>query len=193
MERPTIAVIGARELGCRIALFAVHAGCRVILEDVSPEVLDRAVAWVTRLPDDAVRRDPSFKKLEMISTLLRTARSAEEACREADIIIETVADEEELKLELYTIFDRFAKPGAILASTATTVSIDDLADMTFCADRCVGMRFCAGAAAPRRMELIRGRATSNETVARCREFARLLGMEVGIVESLTVPPASGTS
>src|ERR1700758_1389530 len=158
MELQCIATIGAGGLGCAISQFALRAGYRVILEDISPAALENGIALITCALDDDVSRG-TWDAAGRDEALLRltTAPSTEDACREADLVIETVADEEELKLELFTIFDKFARPGAIFASTTKTFSITDLADITVCAERCIGMRFF-GDASPRleRTELVRG-------------------------------------
>lgn len=179
MNIGTIAVIGAGELGRAIAFFALRGGYRVVLEDVSETSLQRAIAAIR----ENVAEDVSAARINRglsEQTLLRltTSRRVEDAAREADFIIETVADELELKLELFTIFDKFAKPGAILASTTQSLSIDDFADMTFCVERCVGMRFARGMHNERRVELVRGRETSTQTVETCREVARRMGVDI---------------
>ena len=179
MNIGTIAVIGAGELGRAIAFFALRGCYRVVLEDVSETSLQRAIAAIR----ENVAEDVSAARINRglcEQTLLRltTSRRVEDAAREADFIIETVADELELKLELFTIFDKFAKPGAILASTTQSLSIDDFADMTFCAERCVGMRFARGMHNERRVELVRGRETSTQTVEACREVARRMGVDI---------------
>lgn len=179
MKIETIAIIGAGNLGREIAEFALRGGYRVVLEDVSVTALEWTIAAIQKRSDahlrasriDAVSRDTS-------SSRLSAAHSAESAIREADLIIETVADELEMKLELFTIFDKFAKPGALLASTTHSLSIDDLADMTFCTDRCVGMRFLGGAGNVRCLELVRGRATSDRTAEICREVGLRMGLQV---------------
>ena len=80
---------------------------------------------------------------------------------EAELIIETVSDEMEMKIELFTIFDKFAKPGAIFASTTTSLRITDLAAVTFRPERCIGMRFFTDFAQHTgRLELVKGRETS---------------------------------
>lgn len=179
MKIETIAVIGAGELGREMARFSLRAGYRVILEDVSETILEKAVKAVR----ESLAEGVSALQIDGTSceqTLLRlsTANCVEDAVREADFIIETVADELEMKLELFAIFDKFARPGAILASTTQSLAIDDLAHMTFCAERCVGMRVARGAGNERRLELVRGRATSRETIEACREIARGMGLHV---------------
>ncbi len=86
-----------------------------------------------------------------------------------------------MKIELFTIFDKFAKPGAIFASTTNSLSITDLAAVTFCPERCIGMRFSTEAHAAGRLELVTGRETSDDAIAACREVGRLMGKEVSVL------------
>lgn len=177
MKIETIAVIGAGELGREMARFALRAGYRVILEDMSETILEKAILAIREsLAEDVLATRISAASLAKALLRLTTVNCVKDAVREVDFIIETVADEMEMKLELFTIFDKFAKPGAILASTTQSLAIDDLADMTFCAERCVGVRFLRGAENERLLELVRGRATSGETIEECREVARRMGL-----------------
>src|SRR5205807_7781599 len=70
-------------------------------------------------------------------SLITTAGDVKDAIRDAELIIETVPDELEMKLELFTIFDKFAKSGAIFASTATSLSITDFTDIVVSRERCI--------------------------------------------------------
>ena len=179
----SIAVIGAHELGCRMAFRAARAGYRVVLEDISAERREQGIAeFALWLNDEAVREKRGDSWRDLALARLCTASCVEDACRQADFILDTTADEEEMKLELFTLFDKFAQPGAILATTAQSISIGDLADMTFCPDRCVGLRFSQDPAGTAGVRIVKGRATSEETVNRCREFAKRLALQVAIVE-----------
>ena len=178
----TVAVVGAAELGRRIAYAAALAGFRTILEDISPSALEQGIAWIARAIGeevsrgkiDAVTRDAALANLS-------TANSVEDASREADVIIETTSDEMEMKIELFTIFDKFAKPGAIFASTTASLSIAELAAVTFCPERCIGMRFFTDAQHAERLELVKARETSGETIAACREVGHRMGKEVSML------------
>jgi 3-hydroxybutyryl-CoA dehydrogenase len=169
-EIQTIAVIGAGERGREFALAALLAGYRTILEDVSENRLERAAAWIA---SSANAGDGARSRLVLTSTI-------EEAVREADLIIEAVAEEMEMKIEMFTIFDKFAKPDAILAGSSPSISIADLAAVTFCPERCIGLRFASGAQA-RAVKLVCTPQTSGEAVARCREVGRRMGKEVMVV------------
>ena len=168
-EIQTIAVIGAGDQGREIALAALLGGYRTILEDVSENRLKRAAAWIAGGANVGA---------EARSRLV-LASDIEEAVREADFIVEAVAEEMEMKIEMFTIFDKFAKPDAIFASSSLSLSIAELGAVTFCPERCVGLRFVPGNA--KKLELVRAPQTSEETVARCREVGRRMGKEVIVV------------
>jgi len=182
MQIKTIAIVGAAEMGRSIAYSSVLAGYRTILEDISPSTLEQGIAWIAQsLGDEVTRGKTSAASRVAVLANLVTANSAEDASREADLIIETVSDEMEMKIELFTIFDKFAKPGAIFASTTSSLSITEMAAITFCPERCIGMRFITEAHTAGRLDLVKGRETSDDTIASCREVGRLMGKEVSVL------------
>ena len=175
-EINTIAVIGAGDLGREFACAALLAGYRVVLEDVSENRLMQVVAWIAGNTSAEAR------------SRLILASAVEEAVREADLIVEAVAEEMEMKVEMFTIFDKFAKPGAIFASSSRSVPIAELAAVTFCPERCIGMRFVSVAGHADALELACAPETSEETIARCRQVGRRMGKEVAVAaESVVLP------
>jgi 3-hydroxyacyl-CoA dehydrogenase len=168
MAIQTIAVIGAAELGREIARAALLAGHRTILEDVSEGRLAQAAAWIAKTGNVGAVTGAGLVLMGKI----------EQAVREADLIVEAVADEMEMKIEMFTIFDKFAKPGAIFASTSPSVPIAELAAVTFCPERCIGMRFVSRAGRDRVLHLVCIPQTSEETVAACREVGKRMGKEI---------------
>jgi len=102
--------------------------------------------------------------------------------RESDFLIEAVPEEMELKLELYTLFDKFAKPNAILASNTSSLSITEMAEMTYRPELCVGMHFFNPVPKMRLIEVVRAPKTSDDTIATCREVGRRMGKEVVVVK-----------
>jgi len=189
----TIAVVGSRDPGRRIAYSSCLAGFRTILEDIWPSALEQGMGWIGQaLGEDISRGRISTSVRHAALRNLHTANSVEDASREADLIIETVSEEMEMKIELFTIFDRFAKPGAIFASTTTSLPITDLAAVTFRPERCIGMRFFTDRKTTGRLELVKGRETSEETVAACREVGRRMGLEVSLAsDEQTMAARSG--
>jgi 3-hydroxyacyl-CoA dehydrogenase len=169
-EIQTIAVIGAGEQGSEVASAALRAGYRTILEDVAETRLERAAAWIVSGANvDAEARSH-----------LILASNVEEAVREADLIVEAVAEEMEMKIEMFTIFDKFAKPDAIFASSSLSFPIAELAAVTFCPERCIGLRFLSRPGKEHALELVCTPQTSDETVARSREVGRRMGKAVRV-------------
>ena len=173
MQIKSIAVIGAGPLGRNIAFLAARAGYPTVVEDVNAETLERALA--------AIRGgELSASDGEAAISRLSTSRSIEDAMRAAELIIDTTLDELETKLEVFTIFDKFARPGAILASCTASLSVSDIATITFRAERCVGMQFADPASQLKRVQIVRSAQTSEDVVAECVEAGRRMGLEVAI-------------
>ncbi len=182
MEINTIAVIGAGTMGRGIAYAAAFGGYRTILEDISASVLDQGLAYVRQSFEEGVARG-KVTPLQRDHALrhLGTARSVEDACREADLVIEAVPEDMELKIEIFTLLDKFAKPGAIFASNTSSLSITEMAAVTFRPEKCVGMHFFNPVPKMKLLELVKALETSDDTLAACREVGRRMGKEVIVV------------
>jgi 3-hydroxybutyryl-CoA dehydrogenase len=178
-DSTTIGIIGGGAKGAAIATYALIGGYRVMLEDISPERLSEAKGQITGALGAARRIDSP--RIREIRENLVTTQSIDEVSRAADLLIEAAPEDAELQLEIFTIFDKFAKPHAILASTASTVSIVDLSEMTNCPDRCVGFRFPDPETNDRLVRIIRAPRTNERTVQACADFARGLGLVPEIV------------
>jgi 3-hydroxybutyryl-CoA dehydrogenase len=182
MEVKTIGVIGAGTMGRGIAYAAVYGGYRTILEDVSPEMLEQGVAYIHQALEDGVARGKiAAEQKSQALTNLTTSNSVEDVCRETDLLIEAVPEEMEVKLEIFTIFDKFARPGAILASNTSSLSITELATITFRAENCIGMHFFNPVPKMKLLEIVRALETSENTVRTCVEVGRRMGKEVVVI------------
>ncbi len=182
MEIQTIAVIGAGTIGREIAYAALAAGYRTILEDVIPERLAAAQAEIRGWFDEAAsagRR--GAEPNEPVIARLSTAASVDLACRPADFVWETLPEEMEMKIDVFCILERFARPGAILATNAASLSITEIAAVTTRAEQCVGLHFFNAEPKRKVLKIVRGRETSEETVEACREVGRRMGREVEVV------------
>lgn len=182
MDVKTIAVIGAGTMGRGIAYAGALGGYRTILEDVSQAMLDQGLAWIRQAFDEGVARgkvtpDQRDTALARIST----ARSVEDACREAELTIEAVPEDMELKLEIFTLLDKFAKPGAIFASNTSSLSITELGAGMFHVEQFVGMHFFNPVPKMKLLEIVRGLETSAATIEACSEVGRRMGKEVVVV------------
>jgi len=183
MEVKTIGIIGAGTMGRGIAYAAAVGGYRTILEDVMPETLAKGMVWIEQSLDEGVHRG----KLEAAArdaalARIQTSSSVENVCREADFLIEAVPEEMELKLELFTLFDKFAKPKAVLASNTSSLSVAEMAEMTYRPELCVGMHFFNPVPKMKLIEIVKAPKTSDETIAVCREVGGRMGKEVVVVK-----------
>ncbi len=182
MSVKTIAVIGAGTMGRGIAYAAAYGGYTTVLEDISREMLEKGVAWIATALDEGVARgkvDAAVR--DQAVGLISTSSKVEDAIRDADLIIEAVPEEMEMKLELFTIFDKFAKPGAIFASNTSSLSITEMSDVTVHRERCVGLHFFNPVPKMKLIELVRTPFTSDETVAACREVGQRMGKEIVVI------------
>lgn len=191
MEIRTIGIIGASRLGSGIARVTALGGYAAILEDVLPELCEQGIDEIRRMLDDAVRGSKIARQAADAAVAnVTTAATVEDVCRVADLLIDALPEELELKLEIFTIFDKFAKPGAILASTTTTVAIQDLAEMTYRTEDCVGLRFAGSEGTMERLEILRARDTADAVVEACCEFARRVGMQAIVTREPAEPSAT---
>lgn len=182
MESKTVAIIGAGTMGRGIAYCSALAGYRTILEDVSPSMQEQGVEYIRRAFDEGIARGKATEEQKRQSLArIVTSGSVQDACREADLIIEAVPEEMEVKLEIFTILDKFAKPGAIFASNTSSLSITEMAAITFRPENCIGMHFFNPVQKMKLLELVRGLETSQATVGACAEAGRRMGKEVVVV------------
>lgn len=183
MEVRTIAVIGAGTMGRGIAYASAVGGYFTVLEDISQAMLEQGLNWIRKALDEGVARgkvDAATRDLALRN--LKTADKVQDAIRDADLIIEAVPEEMEMKLELFTIFDKFAKPNAIFGSNTSSLSITDMSDVTVCRDRCIGMHFFNPVPKMKLLELVMTPFTSEETLTTCREVGRRVNKEVVVVK-----------
>jgi len=189
MAISSVAVIGARATGQALAYAAALAGYQTILEDVSREMLEKGIANIRQALGEAVERGeiPTVHPESALARIIPII-GVEDAIRGADLVIEAVSEE----LELFTIFDKFAKPGAIFATTTRTLSILDISDVTLHRDSCIGMRFPSSAISGEFkrdcIELIPTEMTSHATLKACREVAGRFAKEVQLAAD--IPPRS---
>jgi 3-hydroxybutyryl-CoA dehydrogenase len=193
-EIRTVAVIGAGILGRGIAHAAALGGYRTILEDLFPNALRKAETEIRANLDKAVElgrvnsaeADAAFARLEY-------AGSIDEAARQADLVIEAVPQEMESKMEIFIMLDKFCRPGTILASNAASLSITEIASVTYRARKCVGMRFFNSEHGVNRIEIVRALETDDDTLAAGVEVAKRLGKEVVVIKEEPASSPAGST
>jgi 3-hydroxybutyryl-CoA dehydrogenase len=182
MDVRTITVIGAGTMGRGIAYSAALGGFRTILEDVQPEQLAQALAVIRTTLDEGIERGKVTPQ-QKAETLARisTAGSVDVACREADLIIEAVPEDLEMKIDVFCILEKFARPGAIFATNTSSLSVTEIAAVTSRPERCVGLHFFNPVPKMKLLEVVRALETSEETIAACREVGVRMGKEVVVI------------
>jgi 3-hydroxybutyryl-CoA dehydrogenase len=182
-EVQTITVIGAGIMGRGIAHAAALGGFRTILEDLLPNALRRAGTEIRANLDKAVElnkvtaadADAAFRRLEY-------AGSVEEAAREADLVIEAVPEEMESKIEIFTLLDKICRPTTILASNTSSLSVTEIASVTYRAKKCVGMHFFNPVHKMKLLEVVRALETDEDTLATAVEVGKRMGKEVVVIK-----------
>lgn len=179
----TIAVIGAGTMGRGIAHAAALGGYRTILEDLLPGALRKAENEIRVNLDKAVElgkvaapdADAAFRRVEY-------AGSVDEAAREADLVIEAVPEEMESKIEIFTLLDKICRPATILASNTSSLSITEIASVTYRARKIVGMHFFNPVHKMKLLEVVRALETDDDTLATAVEVGRRMGKEVVVIK-----------
>ncbi|MCU1297498.1 MAG: putative 3-hydroxybutyryl-CoA dehydrogenase [Acidobacteriaceae bacterium] len=182
-EVATIAVIGAGTMGRGIAHVAALGGYRTILEDLLPNALRRADSEIRANLDKSVglgkvTADAATAALGR----LEYAGSVEEAAREADLVIEAVPEEMESKIEIFTLLDKVCRPGTILASNTSSLSVTEIASVTYRAKKIVGMHFFNPVHKMTLLEVVRALETDDETLAATVEVGKRMGKEVVVIK-----------
>ena len=183
MEVERVAVIGAGTMGRGIVHAAALGGFRVTLQDVDSGVLEGALEGIQKEMQKAVERD-RIDEGEVRGGLERISptESLEEAVKEADLVIEAVPEEMELKLEIFGRLDKLCPERAVLATNTSTMSPTEIAAATNRPERCIAMHFFNPAHKMKLVELVRGLETADETVEAARDVAERMGKETVEVE-----------
>jgi len=169
------AVIGAGTMGGGIAMSFANAGLPVALLEVSPEALERGLQTIRRNYAASVSRGSLDQARADAALALIRGVSEYEALGEADILIEAVFEDMNVKREVFARLDEVAARHAILASNTSTLDIDAIASSTERPGQVVGTHFFSPANVMRLLENVRGRRTSAETIATVMALGRTLG------------------
>jgi 3-hydroxyacyl-CoA dehydrogenase len=169
------AVIGAGTMGGGIAMVLANAGIPVLLKEADQAALDRGAATIQRNYASSVKRGRFTQ--QFVDDCLKRIQPALsfDGFSNVDLVIEAVFEGMALKKEVFKELDRVCKPGAILASNTSTLSIDEIACSTARPDYVIGTHFFSPANVMRLLEVVRGKATSKEVIATCMQLSKKLG------------------
>jgi len=180
-----IGVVGAGQMGAGIAQVAAMNEFSVILNDVKDAFLHRAVEHIEKSLSGFLKKGRIAKK-EKEAALRRIQTTLEiKAFETADFVVEAVIEDEALKLDVFKQLDGICKPGVILATNTSSISITRIAAATKRSSEVIGMHFMNPVPLMKLVEVVRGLATSDETFETTRDLA--IQLEKTPVEAKDLP------
>ncbi len=178
MEIKNVTVIGAGTMGNGIAHVFAQYGYPVTLNDIKQEYIDKALKTITNNLDRQIKKGvlTEESKKQTLSRI-KTNLSIESAVKDADIVIEAATEDKKVKTEIFKSLDLSTPKHAILASNTSSISITEIAVTTKRPEKVIGMHFMNPVPVMKLVEVIRGLATSQETLDIVVALARKLEKE----------------
>jgi 3-hydroxybutyryl-CoA dehydrogenase len=175
MDITTIGVLGAGQMGGGIAQVAAAAGYQVVLVDASQELAEKGKGKISAILGKQVEKGKlTAEAKDAVVGRIKTAGSPAEF-NTCDLVVEAATENVELKLKLFKGCDDAMKPGAILASNTSSISLTKLAGSTKRPDRVIGMHFMNPPPLMKLVEIVRAVQTSDETYRVVRAAAEKMG------------------
>ena len=175
MSALRVGVLGAGTMGNGIAQVFAQSGHDVVLRDLDQSILDRALGNIRKsLAKLAEKGKLTAEERDAALGRLRTATELH-AVAGCDLVVEAIVEKLEPKLETFRELDRLTGPAAILASNTSSISITKLAAATQRPGKVIGMHFMNPVPLMQLVEVIRGQATSDETMRTVVELSKQLG------------------
>ena len=169
------AVVGAGTMGGGIAMVFANAGIPVLLKELDQPALEQGMANIRKNYSSSVQRG-RMTQAEMGARLaLITPTLSYDKFADADMVVEAVFEGMTLKKQVFQELDRVCKPGAILATNTSTLSIDAIASVVVRPDAVIGTHFFSPANIMRLLEVVRGKETSKNVIATCMQLSKKLG------------------
>ena len=167
-------VVGAGIMGSGIAQVCIEHGFETVLADISPEYAKAGAAKIEHFLQRKIEKGRMEENEKEKAMALLRAASIEEGA-DADLVIEAVTEDVEIKKEIFQKLDELCRPETILASNTSTISITLLAGATQRPEQVVGMHFFVPPPVMKLIEVIPGLLTSEETEKTAMETAEAFG------------------
>jgi len=182
MEIKKIAILGAGQMGNGIAHVCAQAGYQVKMRDIEQEFIDNAMETIRKNLERGLKKGRiTEEEVENTVGRIEGTLSLEDAVKDADLVIEAVPEIVDLKLKTWKEVDEEAPDHAILASNTSSISITQMAAVTKKPEKFVGMHFFNPVPVMKLVEIIKGAATSDETVGVIEQVSEKLGKETVLV------------
>ena len=171
-----IAVIGSGTMGNGIAHAFAQTGFAVSLIDISEDALKKAMATIQKNMGRQVEKGTlTLEAQKKAFSNISTTTFLKEGIRESDLVIEAATENVDLKLKIFREMDENTKPGTILASNTSSISITKIAAATKSPENVIGMHFMNPVPVMKLVEVIRGYATSDTVTKTIMDLSRALG------------------
>jgi 3-hydroxybutyryl-CoA dehydrogenase len=170
-----LAVVGAGLMGSGIAQVAAQAGWEVMLRDLDDAAVQRGLASIRRSLEKFASKG-TLAADDVEATLGRITPTTElEAAADADIVVEAVFEQLDVKQAVFRELDRICKADAVLATNTSAIPVTQIAAATERPESVVGTHFFSPVPMMKLCELVRGYKTSDDALARARAFAEEIG------------------
>jgi 3-hydroxyacyl-CoA dehydrogenase len=171
-EIKQVAIIGAGTMGGGIAMNFLNAGIAVTMLETRQEALDRGIATLQKNYEDRIKKgklkqDAYAKRMALLTTTLNY-----DDISHADLVIEAVFEDMDVKAAVFKQLDAVMKPGAILASNTSTLDLNTIASFTQRPQDVVGMHFFSPANVMKLLEVVRGKDTAHDVLATVMDVAK---------------------
>ncbi len=173
-----VSVIGAGQMGAGIALVCAVNGYNVVLNDIDQKFIDNGLnrnkAWLDRQVE---KERMSQEEADQIWQRLRGELDLQKAVRDADIVIEAIIENLDIKKELWKKVGQFAPEHALFGSNTSSLSITEMAVASGRPDKFLGTHFFNPPVIMKIIEFIKGYSTSQETLEKAIAFGKSLDMQ----------------
>jgi 3-hydroxybutyryl-CoA dehydrogenase len=164
MEIKTMYIIGAGQMGAGIAQVAAISGYDVILRDITDELVKKGQTGIFKNLDKLVSKEKmTADAAAAVKGRIKATVALEDAAG-ADLVIEAATENSTIKKQIFAQVDKIAKPGAILASNTSSISITELASATSRPQNFIGMHYFNPVPAMKLLEIIVGQSTNEDTL-----------------------------
>ena len=172
MQVRTVAVIGAGTMGSGIAQVCAQSGWQTRIFDVFPESLDRGVEKIFSFWDKGIEKGKTtVDEKEKWGLNLKACYEISEALENVDLVIEAVPEIMHLKKEIFLKIEDLVPKHAILATNTSSLSISEIANITNCPERVIGMHFFNPVPIMKLLELVKHEKCSKETIELLKDVA----------------------
>ncbi|UZN52015.1 enoyl-CoA hydratase/isomerase family protein [Cupriavidus cauae] len=176
-----VGIIGAGTMGGGIAMNFLNAGYPVTIVETSQQALDRGVRTIRANYENTAKKGRITaadieRRMALLTPTLQMERLAD-----ADLVIEAVFENMDVKKDVFGRLDRIAKPGAILATNTSALDVDEIAAATSRPEAVIGLHFFSPANVMKLLEVVRGAKTAKPVIRTSMELARKIGKIAALV------------